>query len=166
MSTAGGTFSLDMKTSAASGRIFAGYNVHEQVALELGFLKTQNMRSNFTGTESHQISFSGSGTRKLSGIDYSVLLRPSQESGMHRFYGRLGGSYLQDDRSATVHAGTHSSYSVRASEKGTGWLAGIGYEHPVSSNLSIRAEYSHYGRIAGDSDTRAGMYGINLIGRF
>jgi opacity protein-like surface antigen len=127
------------------GRFYGGYNVNENVGLELGLFRTANVDYLYPGTTV---------TVHAYGADASVLLRPSISSGFNGLFARIG---LHDDN---VHA---SATNGRWADKwGGGVILGAGYDAKINENLSARISYSYLDNVAGsDYSANVGSLGLN-----
>ena len=83
---------------------------------------------------------SGGFWAKTRGGDLSLLLRPFTHSVLKHLYVRAGGQYSR------LSGGTRY---VTISYKGVGWLAGTGFDVPITDHVSIHAGYIHYGAVGG-----------------
>ena len=160
---------FDVSTSqgknVASGRLFVGYDLNDNIAFEVGYLRWQDISANLDISANGTQIAQGKLTAKYSGFDYSVLLRPSKNNAMHNFFGRLGGTYMNTAISGTI-TGARGTIPIVGKESGSGWLVGAGYDYQMNKTWLVRPEFSYYGNISGASDSSARNFGINLIGRF
>lgn len=148
----------------ATGRVFTGYNVNEYLAVELGFMQTGSISETESGAV-NGVNVTGMASQKTNGFDYSVLLHPSANGWMNKLFGRVGGTHLRTTTSYNA-SGAGESINVSRDTRGSGWLAGVGYDYPVNKHLVLRGELSYYGKISGKSSAHATVLGLNLIGRF
>jgi OOP family OmpA-OmpF porin len=159
----GGAVTVSQDTSVAVGRLFGGYNINEYVALELGYIRTGDVSQRASGVAGNSVPYTASADVSVSGVDYSVLLRPSIASGWNGLFGRIGGHYLEASADYSVTA--IGSASGNISNKGSGFLVGLGYETSIANNVGFRAGYTHYSNLAGD-DGYANVFSIGVLGKF
>ena len=96
----GQTVSYTYEDSTAIGRIFLGYDIDKSTALEVGYFATGDTENTYTtaggaGTGSAVEDFS------VSGVDMSVIFRPSKEG----LFLRLGGHYSEIESTAALSSG-------------------------------------------------------------
>lgn len=132
----------------AVGRFFGGYNVNENVGLELGAFRTADVDYIYpTATVSVHAY----------GVDASVLLRPSVSTGLNGLFARVGAHY--DDVNASATNGRW------ADKWGGGFMLGAGYDLKINDNLSARVSYSYLDNVAG-SDYSANVGNLGLQYKF
>lgn len=161
----GGSASATQDSSVAVGRAFVGYKASENIDLEVGYFGSASETINFSGRSSGGVAYSGSVGATVTGFDYSVLLRPNLASGFNGAYLRLGGHSSKFDASASFsfNGGTANG---SASESGSGFLYGIGYDGSITKNLDWRVDFSSYRSLAGDSSVSTNVYSVGILGRF
>lgn len=164
VSGVGGTANASQDKNVFTGRIFGGYKIIENVDVELGYFQTSSYSLNFNGTSGGGTAYSGSASQKLSGFDYSVLLRPSISSGFNGVFLRLGGHYSKVKADVSVTGITTAVAS--GDQNGSGFVAGLGYDLNVADNIAIRAEYTHFDNIGGSSSNSADTVMIGVVGKF
>lgn len=148
-----------------AGRIFAGYTVTDNIAVELGYLHALGVSSGLTVAYPGAGQVTANGKLQLNGFDLSMLLRPSESTGMHNLFGRVGVSRWTAKNNASFSVGgvsTSSTYST----SGTGWLVGGGYDYPIDQTWAVRAEATYYAKVAGLAGASAINLGVSVIGRF
>lgn len=161
----GGAASATQDSSVGIGRIFGGLNVNENIGLELGYNQTSSFGFRFTGVSGGAVAYAGSASAKVSGLDYSVLLRPSVSTGLNGLFFKVGGHSLEEKVDVAVNAG---SVSVASSKtySGSGMLYGIGYDARLSNTLDMRIAYTYADKIAGSSGDGANIFSIGLVAKF
>jgi OOP family OmpA-OmpF porin len=159
----GGAVTVSQDTSVAIGRLFGGYNMNEYVALELGYIRTGDVSQRASGVAGNSVPYTASADVSVSGVDYSVLLRPSIASGWNGLFGKVGGHYLE--ASADYTATAIGSVSGNISNKGSGFLLGLGYETSIADNIGFRTSYTYYNNLAG-GDGYANVFSIGVLGKF
>lgn len=159
---AGQTVSYTYEDSAAIGRIFLGYDIDKSTALEVGYFATGDTENTYTtagagGTGSAVEDFS------VSGVDLSVILRPSGEP----LFLRLGAHYSEIESTAALSFGG-VGYSLTASGWATAWgtglLGGIGYDYAMEdSDMKIRGSYTYYNKLGGVSGADMHAVSVGLL---
>ena len=164
-SFAGGSVDISRDKGTFSGRVFGGYKVLENLDLELGYFQSASYSENFNGAADGGVTYSGNASQKVSGLDYSVLLRPSISTGFNGAFVRLGGHYsrAKHHMSMTSEGVTEAA---SASESGAGVMAGIGYDYSIAKNVDLRGEYNHMESVGGRSDTPMNTFRIGVVGKF
>jgi hypothetical protein len=156
---AGQTVFYTYEDSAPIGRIFLGYDIDKSTAVEVGYFATGETENTYTtagagGTGSAVEDFS------VSGVDLSVILRPSGEP----LFLRLGAHYSEIESTAALSFGG-VGYSLTSSGWATAWgtglLGGIGYDYAMEdSDMKIRGAYTYYNKLGGVSG--ADMHAISV----
>jgi len=159
----GGSVIVTQDTGVAIGRLFAGYNINENVAVELGYMQTGDVTQHAAGIARNSVAYTGSMNVSVSGVDYAVLVRPSVASGWNGLFAKFGGHYLEESGDVTL-TGT-STVSVSQSVKGSGFLVGFGYQAPVADRIDFRATYTYYDSVAGGNGY-ANVVSVGLLGKF
>jgi hypothetical protein len=164
-SVLGGTATASQSTSLYDGRAFVGYKIIEHVDLEVGYSQSSNVNFNASGSTSGGNAYSVSGDVSMSGVDYSLLLRPSISSGFNKLFLRAGGTYLTQKININASAnGNRASGTTNTS--GSGYLLGLGYDLPISKDIDVRAAYTYVGNIAGESNNYSNRFSIGILGKF
>ncbi len=161
----GGTASASQGNSIYDGRAFIGYKIIEYVDLEVGYSQSSNVNFNASGRTSGGNAYTASGDVSLSGVDYSLLLRPSISSGFNNLFFRAGGTYLTQKTTVTASANGNSA-SGTTNTSGSGYLLGLGYDLPISKDFDVRAAYTYVGNIAGVSNSYSNRFSIGILGKF
>ncbi len=161
VSTVGGAATVIQDTSAFAGRFFAGYKITENIDVEIGYLRTNNIGVNFNGVTSGAIAYTGSATLTVSGFDYAALIRPSLNSGYNNVYLRIGGTNLDSKTSVAIN-GT----SLSESTSGMGIQYGIGYENEISPDLKSRIAFTRYDKISGISGNYSNVFSVGIFKNF
>ena len=103
-SSLGGSATSTQTTSAAVGRIFTGYNIDKHFAVELGYQKTADFTVTYSGVAGNRVRYSGNGNVSVSGIDYSLLIKPIETKGWDGLYAKVGGHYLDTSTDVSLTA--------------------------------------------------------------
>jgi opacity protein-like surface antigen len=111
------------------------------------------------------VAYTANADISYSGVDYSVLLRPSISTGLNNLYFRIGGTYYTQKADVSI-AGGGVSASQNVNTSGTGYLLGLGYDIPVSKSVDVRAAYNYVGNIAGVSNSYSNRFSIGILGKF
>jgi len=160
----GGSAVVTQDTSTTVGRLYGGYNFTENVGVELGYSQSANVTTGVAGVAGNSVAYTGTGTTSYSGVDYSVVLRPSISTGMNGLFFKLGGHSLTAQSNATL-TGT-STASASSSVSGSATLLGIGYDWPVSANGSVRFAYTGLDKLAGQSGSSTGITSVGYLIKF
>jgi opacity protein-like surface antigen len=159
----GGAVTVTQDTSVAIGRAFGGFNINENIAVELGYIRTSDVSQQAAGVAGNSVAYTAKADVSVSGVDYSVLLRPSLASGWNGLFGRVGGHYLEASSDVTVTAA--STVTMSRNVSGGGFLVGLGYDTSVSDNIDLRASYTYLNNLAG-GDGYANVFSIGVLGKF
>jgi len=158
----GGSATVTQDTSTGGGRVFAGYNVNQNVAVEVGFLKTADLTTKITGRTGGGLAYTGQADVSIESFDYAILIKPFADGGL---YGKVGGH--TDD--STVE-GKYSIAGLSAAEKisysGTGLMVGVGYQESLSDTIDYRIDYTYYDRVSGVKDANASAVTLGLVATF
>lgn len=149
--TLGGTANVTQDTSSYAGRAFGGYHLDPSVSVEMGYYQTVSVTQQVAGVASNSMGYSGTTSLNISGVDYSVLLRPRRSIDHKGIFLRLGGHYLTVRGSATLSAS--KALASGNSYSGNGFFWGAGYDMPIKDSLNLRLEYTGYKSIAGKDGT-------------
>ncbi len=127
---------------SAVGRLFGGYNINENFALELGVNRMATFQ--YYGIDVDNW-----------GIDYSLLLRPNISSGLNGLFVRGGGHWSDTSASAC------GVYCASVSKSGSGFMAGVGYDAKLNESMSARISYTYKDSLSGlEADGHVGSVGI------
>jgi OOP family OmpA-OmpF porin len=140
-------------TSDTAWRLFAGYQFHPNVAVELGYANLGDVK------------FSGGGESakvESSAWDFSALLSmPLYQQ--FSLLGRLGMFHSKLETSASAGSGIETG-----DKTDTGFTYGLGFGFDFSRNLGLRAEWQRYSKVAaqGGQDTDIDNYNVGVLWRF
>ena len=163
VSQVGGAVTVTQDTGVAIGRLFAGYNINENFAVELGYIGTSDVSQHAAGVAGNNVAYTATANVSVSGIDYSVLLRPSIASGWNGLFGRIGGHYLEASTDYTATAA--STVSGTRNVSGGGFQVGLGYDSEIAENVDFRTSYTYYNSLAGGNG-HANVFSIGVLGKF
>jgi len=165
VSAVGGSASSTQDTGISIGRFFGGYSFTENIGAEVGYVVSGTANATFSGTASNGTSYSGTASYKLSGLDYSALVRPSKSSGLNGLFFKLGGHSLSGTNTVTLTTGSGSG-AASSTVSGSGTLYGLGYDANISRDTSLRLGYTVYNRVAGVSGSDANVLSVGVAFRF
>jgi opacity protein-like surface antigen len=146
----------ELKNHASAFRLFGGYQFNPNWAMELGYLSS----SSFTMRQSDSFGTVDS-DMKLSGLELS---------GVYKFTDAVPGLFLKagvtrfkaKGSTRDTAAGTGVVTIDNGSVSGSGFLYGIGYEAPLSGQLSGRIGYTRYQKVAGESEANVNAVYLGL----
>jgi hypothetical protein len=165
VNTVGGSAAVTQNLSVAIGRLFAGYKLNENFALELGYGASSNVNYNFSGVSRGNVAYTGTASDSVSGLDYVLVARPSVSSGLNNLYFKAGGTYYTDKVTTTASTSVASA-TTTFSSSGTGYLLGAGYDIPLGQDLDFRVSYSYLNNIAGLSGSYANVFSVGILKKF
>ncbi len=161
----GGSVTVTQDSAIFDGRIFGGYKIIEYIDFELGYTQSGTASQTAAGRTSGNVAYSGNVDISYSGLDYSVLLRPSIASGFNNLFLRAGGTYLTQKAEASFSAAGATATST-TNTSGGGFIVGVGYDVPVSKSVDFRASYNYLSNIAGVSGTYSNRFSVGILGKF
>ncbi len=168
VSVFGGSSSVTQTVRNGALRFYGGYKAFENADFELGYMQSRDFDTSASGVAGASYSntaYSATGSVKVSGFDYSVLLRPDRSTGMNGFFLRLGGhSYKAEANTAVSFGGTN--VSVNTKESGTGIMYGIGYDVSINETLDVRFGITQMKKMAGLSNNDATYFSVGVKGSF
>ena len=164
VSGVGGSAAVTQNTGIGVGRIFGGYKVTENFDVELGYFQTGDITQNIAGVARNSVAYTGSVKIETSGYDYSVLARSNISTGWNNAFLKIGGQHSEYKSTITL-TGT-STASISNKVNGNGYLFGAGYDFNVANNIDVRAQATRLMKIAGESDSKATIYSVGVLGKF
>ena len=154
----GDSFTSDsIDDSDSSYRLFAGYNINDSVAIEVGYtdLGSYSITGNFDGTDMDIPAGPASLNFDATGWEVSAIGQlPVTDN--FSVLGRLG--FLMWDVDLDVNTATKSG---SISDDGTDLLYGIGGAYSITDNLDARLEYISY-----DTDGGVDIFSASLVMQF
>jgi hypothetical protein len=161
----GGTASSVQDTGISVGRFFGGLTVTENFDAELGYITSGSANATFSGVSRTAVAYSGSATVKVSGLDYSALVRPSHSTGLNGLFLRVGGHSLSTQTDVSLAVGATAGVSSTTTS-GTGSLFGIGYDGKFNDQIGYRVAYTAYNSVAGVSGNDVTLLSVGLVVKF
>jgi len=160
----GGSATATQDKNVGIGRLFVGYRITPQTAVEGGYFVSSTIKYRISGVTSGSVAYTGAADVEYDGFDLSAVWNPMAQrlgdgglffkAGVHR-------SSIDASVSATASvAGASASASSRLSESGTGMLFGAGYDWKYSENAFVRFAATRYTKIAGDSENKGTVYSV------
>ena len=137
VTSVGGSATVTQNTGVAIGRLFGGYKINENFALELGYGASSNVNYSFSGISRSSVAYTGSASESIYGLDYAVVVRPSVSTKLNNLYFKAGGTYFTDKVSISLATSSVSASSGN-NTSGTGYLLGVGYDMPVAQDIDFR----------------------------
>lgn len=165
VSANGGSATSTQDTGVTVGRFFGGLTITENFDAELAYINTGTANATFSGVTRTAVAYSGSATVKITGFDFSALIRPSQSTGLNGLFVRVGGHSLSAQTDVSVATGTTSG-AASSTTSGSGALLGFGYDGKFTDKFGYRVAYTAYNSAAGISGNDISMFSVGLIARF
>ena len=155
----GSTVSYTYDRGALTGRLYFGFGLAENIAVELGYFASANATAKYTISGA-----SATENYSTSGFDAGLVYKP-QEEGVF-FKAGFHSSKVEGDASVTINGTTYNIASD--SKSGTGMMAGIGYEAKMSgsSGLKSRLGWTYYNKVGGVSDANVNLIYLGLVKGF
>jgi hypothetical protein len=155
----GSTVTYTYDKAAVTGRMFFGFGIADNLALELGYFTSANASAKYTISGA-----SASENYSTSGFDAGLVYKPSTE-GMF-FKAGFHSSKVDGDASVTIGGTTYNIASD--SKSGTGLMAGLGYEEKfnTSSDLKWRMGWTYYNKVGGVSDANVNLLYVGIVKSF
>lgn len=150
---------LSAEDRSAGGKVFAGYRLHPNWALELAY--TDLGRYKFNG---QVIADPGSVQAKFKANDWHLgLLGIAPLNDTLSVFGKAGMGYWRTDLQAT---GTFSAQGAqRVKDHGSSPVFGVGTMLRIANNLSVRAEWErfhHIGEVSGSGRANIDMATLGM----
>ncbi len=161
VNTNGGSAIVVQDLRSLVGRIYAGYHINKTFAVELGYLASGDYKETATGISSGVVY--GRDTKiSFSGLDYSLLIRPSES--LNGLFVKVGGHSIGTSVDYTSVNMISSSGSSKIN--GTGYLVGVGYQEQLSSAIDARVAYTYYNKVSGVSESNINALTIGVLVKF
>lgn len=137
-------------------RALVGYQINKNFAVELGYFATDD--------------FKQEGTDRARTVRYNMKadVKGADLSVIYKFTEFVPGLYLKAGatRSKVAVELNQPAGTASASQTGTGYLLGLGYEFNVAQNVGIRVGYTRFEKLGGESDNKMNMYSAGLKYQF
>jgi len=151
------------KDSDTAWKIFGGYQITPQLAVEVGYNDFGRISSDASAVVGGS-TFAGNA--KIDATAFELTGVGSLPLG-HQFslYGKLGVYYAKTESSADIRQTTapFASASASASDHNSKFTFGAGARYDVTKNIGIRAEWQRYNKV-GSSNTGEGDIDVLSIG--
>jgi OOP family OmpA-OmpF porin len=155
--------SYSHKDQGVAGRLFAGYQINNNFAIETGITKFSN--ATFKDTESFLgTTYTSNGKIEAYAVDVVGKAMLPLQNGFG-IYGKLGAAYLSEKASYTAAVndpdfGTES-FSGDASAHKVRPTFGAGVSYDINKNLVADLSWSHIQKIGADNNT--GLENTDLV---
>jgi hypothetical protein len=148
----GATVTYSYDKADLMGRVYGQYGINKNLSAEIGYFKSASLDARYTVS-----GVTVNETYDVNGFDLSGVYQ--DDSG---FYGKAGvhKSEINGDLSVTV-SGTRYNIAS-ASQDGTGFLVGVGYEGKIDEKMSWTAGVTYYDSIGGLSGADATFASVGL----
>ncbi len=155
----GSTVTYTYDYGALTGRLYFGFGLAENIAIEVGYFASANATAKYTISGA-----SATENYSSSGLDAGFVYKPSEEGVF--FKAGFHSSKVDGDASVTINGTTYNIASN--SKSGTGMMAGIGYEEKMSgsSGLKGRLGWTYYNKVGGVSDANVNLIYLGLVKSF
>jgi hypothetical protein len=158
----GGSATVTQDTGVGVGRLFLGYRLTPQTAVEVGYFQSQSFGYRVAGVTSGSAAYTSNLSVDYSGFDAAFVWAPmSTNFGDGGFYVKAGAHSSTVESSWTI-TGAGGTLGLSAEESGTGMLFGAGYDWKFGSDAFVRFSGTRYTSLAGDSDNKATVWAIAL----
>lgn len=155
----GRTTTVTWDKGTYAGRFFLNFPFTKDFGVEAGYFMTGSLDTTYTNSAG-----SAKESYSASGFDAALLIKPEAFNGFFLKAG-LHRSEVEGEASVTI-GGTR--YAITASQSGSGWLFGGGYDWQVGNDkdLLARVSYTFYNKLGGMSDGDAGLFAFGIMKRF
>lgn len=133
-----GTTTYTYDKADLMGRLFVQYGITSETSVELGYFRSAALDATYTVSGA-----SATESYTAQGFDISGVYKPSDEG----FFGKAGVHRSTLDGASTITIGGTTYNLAAATETGTSWLAGAGYEGNLQDGMKWRAGVTHYNAI-------------------
>lgn len=162
VSVLGGSATATQDANVGIGRIFAGYRLTPQAAIEGGYFVSNAIKYRVSGVTSGSAAYTASADVEYDGFDLSAVWTPmAQKYGDTGFFLKAGVHSSSVDATVSI-TGASGSVSSSISESGTGMLFGAGYDLKFGSDAFVRFAATRYTSIAGDSDNKGTVWSMAI----
>ena len=161
----GGSITSTVDKNVNNFRLIGGMDLNENVAVEIGYMKSSKYALDFSGRTGGGVNYGGNASLKISGFDIAAVVRPSVDSGFNNFFATVGVHNYTSKLNATITAG-NVTVAASGKESGSGAMFGFGYDLDLGEGYDLRLAATRLQKISGISDMDATNYSIGLIKRF
>lgn len=161
----GGSITSTMDKNVNNIRLIGGMDLNENVAVEIGYMRTTTSALNFSGRSGGGVNYSGNAQAKLSGFDVAAVVRPSVDSGFNNVFATVGVHNYTTKFNSTISAG-NVSIAGSSKDSGSGTMFGFGYDYDLGEGYDLRLAAIRLQKVSGVSDADTTNYSIGLIKRF
>ena len=148
----GRTTTVTYDEADLAGRIYGYYNFNNQFGIQVGYFKTASLDQTHTNN-----SLSATASYDATGVDLAGVFKPNNSG----FYGKAGIHQSKVNGAASVTIGG-DTVALSASDSGSGYLVGIGFESPVDKNMSWTVGITYYDSLGGLDQADATFVNIGL----
>lgn len=156
----GGSAAVTQDTSAGISRLFFGYRLTPQAAVEGGYLSSQKFGARVAGTAGGGAAYTSAIDIEVSGFDASFVWSPMATNYADSGIYLKAGAHSSKIENAISVTGAGGTVTLSSSGSGTGMLFGAGYDWGLSDNAFIRTGATRYLKLGGVSDTKATVYSV------
>ncbi len=160
VSSLGGSAAVTQDTSAGIGRLFFGYRLTPQAAVEGGYFSSQKFGARVAGTTGGGAAYTSAIDIEISGFDAAFVWSPMATNYADSGFYLKAGAHSSKVETALSITGTGGTVALSGKESGTGMLFGAGYDWKFSDNAFIRTGATRYLKLGGDSDSKATVYSV------
>lgn len=160
----GGSATVTQDSGVGFARFFGGYQINKHVAAELGYMRSGEAMTSFSGVSGGAVAYSGSAKLTFSGFDISAVVKPFEQQGLDRLFFRAGLTSYETKIEVLATAGAASAVGTDT-ESGTGTILGVGYDLPAGPGV-VRFQINTLQRIAGNSDNSSTALSAGYLWKF
>ena len=160
IATPSGARKTSETTDVGALRAMVGYQFNKNLALELGYFATDDLKQ------------SGTNLARTATYETKIDTKGADLALVYKFTEFVPGLYLKAGATRSKVSGSITARSGSAvasssdSVTGTGYLFGLGYEFAVSQNLGARLGYTRYEKLGGESDNKANVFSLGVKYKF
>ena len=165
VSRVGGSAEVNQDSIGINGRLFAGYQVTENIGIELSVFRTTAAQFSLNGTTASRVTYAGNASMQGSGFTYAAMLRPSVSTGWNQLFFRLGGHRSTSDTSTQVFFPGRSS-TTASSSTGNGVQFGLGFDGRINERFDWRVQLVQLNTIGGVSGSNSTILSVGALRKF
>jgi OOP family OmpA-OmpF porin len=156
---AGFTFTSFNKDEKDVGyKLFAGYRLHRNLAIEAGYIRLGEF--SFNGTTAPPVSLSSAIKSNGWNID-AVGILPLQNN--LSVLGKVG-VFFSETKGTVTAVGPLGTASEGSKEREANLKLGLGVQYEVSDLVGVRAEWDHFRKVGNENTTGEGNFNLFSIG--